>query len=81
MRKLYGYAYDFLVSYDGINVADVLNVDIYFNKDPWYKMFGFFKIMFIGLLTVSIIIFNKFLWVISLCFKKLCIFKQSVMLN
>ena len=43
MRKLYGYDYDFLVSYDGINVADILNVDIYLIKNHDIKSLDFLK--------------------------------------
>ena len=51
MGGLHWYVYDFLVSYDSINVADILDIHKYLMKKTWYKMFVFTEKMFIGILN------------------------------
>ena len=58
MKKtaLKGVAKVIFVDYNATDTSDILDIHRYLMKETWYKiMFGFIKIMFVGLLNVSTI--------------------------
>ena len=58
MKKtaLKGVAKVIFVDYNATDTSDILDIHRYLMKETWYKiMFGFIKIMFVGLSNVSTI--------------------------